>query len=1350
MRELYTSENMGEEQYHIADGTLLFEPSFVEVRVRPGAMADGRVALSCAKGAGLVGYVTSSNLLMHVRKDQVIGNPAQLQWYVDATYLEAGTEEEGFFRVLCNHGEYKIPFRISVVGIGERDKEKYSISQDVTSRDAGSGTSSLETAAPETTAEIESPSPRPSGERLMELAGRDWQGALRVYYSKNYEYSIRDESERLLYRGLSGHPGNEQNFEEYLMTVCAKEPVKYHIEAKEIRNELIGTMPGRAGEKRNTITRYSLPIHCEGWGYIGLQVEFSGKFLQPAEEFGPIKVLTANRSLGPARGTSGAIGEKQKQTVLLTSENFIGGTCMFSYQIDRRKLHAGRNYGAITLRSPYQELRIPVEVTDHSRGSITRRVSGLRQGREIRRTLISIMRVYEQYRIGKIKEDVWFRQESELVRRLQSQEGRESIISHLYMAQLYIMEGSVRRAILELETARRRLAGAAPGEVLEMSYAQYPSETDAAYCYRQYLTAIAYDDSTMITPRVTYILHDRHRKNPSDWRIAMLMMGLSGEYPTESEDRWAFLKKLYRSGSRSPFLYLEAWEMIKKIPGRLLTPEDRRSGSLYGNAFEQSVLLYAMRRGLITQDVMKICIQMADRARGFKRRLFVILTSAYEMDAMRTLQRPILQSVCSMICRNSIAEKSVWKWLSRGIERGLSIIGMEELYMKSLPEDMASALPDAVIRRVDPGRLDTVEARGYFYKELYHSKNRFPKEYERNKKDIRKFIGQQIEAHRMSENLAELYSACLHEQDLAPKNVGDLTKLSYINILRTTNMGITRAIVLYAQESKERSYTVTRGNCMFPVYGKDNRIFLEDRSKNRFAVGVPYTCDPVMKPVHDEREVSSSEIADLPFAIEVSGVGTEHAEITQQNLPYYEALLWSGELQPAFKAQIGIRLLHFYLRDKREEILLERIDRVLKTLDLRLLTSEERREIIRLMATVGRSLFALDLIMKCGTSGVDAKTLALIAVRADKTLDAHEKSAGQLQEQYAAYRTAVGEAAHEAFLLGCRTPGLLNVLTHHFEGFTYELENVSREISGEENIRSLIDEFEIRIVRRMLFTGAFVSNWESAISGMYTRGIKYGELADAMLEQYCHYVFSGQIALGDPIKKLIEEQLDRSEISEKNLHICALAYLRTASAKENNLPEREQQIAKQFEEILVGKNIIFPFYRDLEEYTGIAVYPEETLLEYRDEIGTGRGEGHIVVHYLFGRKKESKEIRENFAAKEMTEMYTGFYVSSFHLFCGEEMQYYITDDAQETNIVESGTLAQDARIAVPGHDRFHMLNRVARAEEEGDRKTALKLLGEFSRADMLIKSLFTTKDGMSALNAHQSGNSKILTGEEHA
>ena len=151
---------------------------------------------------------------------------------------------------------------------------------------------------------------------------------------------------------------------------------------------------------------------------------------------------------------------------------------------------------------------------------------------------------------------------------------------------------------------------------------------------------------------------------------------------------------------------------------------------------------------------------------------------------------------------------------------------LSECFLQSMPEDYEGIIPDSVMRNTFRGSMLSNGSRAYFYSYLYQNRERYPDVFRQCAEDIRRFLEVQISEHRMSDNLAALYTAALMDEEIRPQNAGDLTKLSYLSHLRTTHLYMKRAVTIYAQSSKERTYPIEIGNCVLPINGEDNRSFL--------------------------------------------------------------------------------------------------------------------------------------------------------------------------------------------------------------------------------------------------------------------------------------------------------------------------------------------------------------------------------------------------------------------------------------------------------------------------------------------------------------------------------------------
>ena len=1254
-RELYTSAAMAGEEYNISDKGLRITPNRIDIQVMPGGTEEGQFIVAGPAGTGVTGILTSDHFHMQLKRDHLAENPDRISWRFDARTLKEGETAEGEIAIISNRGEYKIPFTAKIV------------KPQITGRELQ-----------------EIPSSGSAAERFMRLADEDWGSAVKLFYRKQFQDSLTTDEERMLYRGLSRFPGNEQNVEEFLIAACGKEPVEYMTDVKEIVTEIFGIGKSAGiGRDASESSEFRFPVTRRGWGYTRLKVIMSGNFLSPSVSY-------------------------------IESGDFIGDTCTFVYKVERHRLHAGRNFGRITLKSPYQEIRIPVEIVYRKRSD-----QRIRQERESRRALLEMMRHYERLHLGwarkaqgmpgGIDEGEWLRQADELVKRLSFLK-RDSAVPRLYAAQLMLMENRIHNAVMELENLRRRLAGAGPDDVLEMGHTQYKGESDIEYCYRQFLTALAYHDADIYTPRVGKILRDRYRRNPADWRVAWMMMQLLPEYAPGTAARWNFLKKQFTNGCRSPIVYLEAWDMIAADPSYLSLQEDRRTGRYGGDAFERQVLLYALGKELVDVPIMQSVLARTDRRRDFSRSLFRILTKAYGMEKMRPLQNEILRSICVMLIRGNRTEPACFDWYSKAVDKGMNIMRLPEYYLQSLPEDYSGIIPDSVMKSIYRGGMLTIGSRTYFYRYLYQNRRKYPEIYEHCREEIRSFLEGQIAEHRMSEHLAVLYTEALKDPQIMPANAGDLTKLSYLSHLRTTHLDMKKAVTIYARSSKERSYAIENGNCILPLYGDDNRIFLEDANQNRYTASVPYTCDRMMDPVQAADQVSVREMSDLPFALEISGAAAESFEVTEDTLQYCEILVRSSGIAPSYRVRLKRRLMDYYekIGDR------EKLKAMAGTLDPADLGADERVRTIELMCRCGMFKEAAEWI-SAGADNCPKELLEAAALGVNS-----EKG----EEQ--ALKSTAGRIAWAAFEQGCRRREILELILDNYEGHSGNIMRVReafRQLAGEgEDADPAVIRSEDRLLSQILFSGEMADTQEEILIREYGRGGVHRTLAQAGIAQYCHYVFADWHRMDPAVMSLIGE----ADLQDVRLRpICRLAYLKTLAAKEDGLKEEEMITAKRFLSSLLREEIVFPFYRRFSgEMPGLSLYDRETMIEYHNPAGVRGIRGHVVIHCALERGGK----QEPFVAREMKEMVRGFYVSSFFLFYGEEVHYFITDDPEEKNIVESGTIGQDTMIDPAEDDRFAQIDRLSRACMRRDRKKTAELYREYSIRDYLTRELFAEEE----------------------
>ena len=288
---------------------------------------------------------------------------------------------------------------------------------------------------------------------------------------------------------------------------------------------------------------------------------------------------------------------------------------------------------------------------------------------------------------------------------------------------------------------------------------------------------------------------------------------------------------------------------------------------------------------------------------------------------------------------------------------------------------------------------------------------------------------------------------------------------------------------------------------------------------------------------------------------------------------------------------------------------------------------------------------------------------------------------------------------------------MLRYLAEHFTGLSEEMERIRRAMEGFDLSTTRITE---KILRQLLYTGARLPEETSLLETHLERGGDI-ELAAALLARNAHYALTR-------MEELPRGQFDRiGRFGREGVPLadmCRIAYLRQLADRAGEVTHFEQEVSRLFLDDLLREGIVFPFYRQFMGFVPkLQDYANETLVEYRDKSRLAK---RVVYHFAM----EENGARGEFATREMTEMYEGWYVTGFTLFFGEQMHYFITDDEEETNIVESGTIGQDARLPEQTEDRFGRVNDIAYLAAMHKDSEALHTLREYDHLSFLVGRLF--------------------------
>lgn len=228
-------------KFYYDNGSLDFSCPRIELSLHDDEAVEGSFTVYGPPGRITEGYAVSSDLRMECITKRFGGSQDEIHYRFHAQGLEAGEEIRGAFNLISNHGEYYLPFSVSII--------------------------------PETI--MSSLGNVKNLFHFTNLAKSSWEEAVKLFYTPEFKevFTGNDRHHYAAYRGLSAVAGNEHNVEEFLLEINKKKPVEYITEETEVRIE----------DPLET-TRYTLVVNRNGWGYTRLQIRAEGEFLRLEED----------------------------------------------------------------------------------------------------------------------------------------------------------------------------------------------------------------------------------------------------------------------------------------------------------------------------------------------------------------------------------------------------------------------------------------------------------------------------------------------------------------------------------------------------------------------------------------------------------------------------------------------------------------------------------------------------------------------------------------------------------------------------------------------------------------------------------------------------------------------------------------------------------------------------------------------------------------------------------------------------------------------------------------------------------------------------------------------------------
>lgn len=1060
------------------------------------------------------------------------------------------------------------------------------------------------------------------------LAQADFNEAVKIFYSPEFKkiFVNNDRSFYNIYRGLCAVRNSAANVEEFLISIHKKHPIRYFAsEEAEID----------ADEE----SAYEIAVTKNGWGFVSVQVETDCSFLRLEKE-------------------------------ALTDDDFLGNRCSFFCMIEKQKLHAGKNYGNVFLRTPHQTVKIALTVRkkDAPGGSREKRLLYQRLNFELTQTYIS-------FRLKKINVSAWAEKSMRLVQKIITMDDKD-LPARLFQAQLLFSQNRPNEAKWILDHVNG-----------EFEMKEKPAEL---YGYYLYLRAMDAGDGIYAEEMAeeVYKLYVRHRNSG---RLLWILLYLDERLASSPEKKLYMLEDQYDMGNRSPVLYIEGYRMFSADP-LLMTKL---------TAYEIQIIYWAVKHGLCQEDIAAQVVYLAGKTKHFEPVLHKILSAFYRAFP----KDEVLAATCAHLMRGSRTGEEDFPWYEKAVERGIRLTRLFEYYMLSVPLARKDELPRVIQMYFAYDCNLDYRRTAWLYENLIRHGDKNPEILRSYEMQMERFAVRQVQQCHIDENLAVVYEFMMRKdvvREAFQENYSGFIFKHQLKMREGFRKFRFAAVVQEALKEEER-VPIIDGRAQFEIYGKEYEIFLEDDAGNRYHEELPCEVAALFQISRYTEIMRQAQEIPIGVSIYMSEGRRHYIIIEEKNDRFARKVAESPLIREDYKREIRQSLLQYYYDHER----VEELNIFLEGVDLEELYARERAEIAELLIRLGRYREACAIVSKYGTENIHSKYLVKLASRMVSD------SEDEVDE-------TILNMAHSAFRAGKYDMTVLTYLTKVYQGTTKELRNIWK---AAVNFEVDTHDLEERLLVQMLYTGSFVGEKQDIFSS-YVRGGACTPIVLAYLSYNAYEYFIRDSLMEDRFFEMLLCEYERGETLNDMCRLALILYF--AEGMGRSVPSAmytkdRAEMTAQFIRDFLRREIVFGFFSAFaEEVEELAFYADRVFVEYKALPGS-----RVVIHYIV-ESGSNEEV--NYRKEEMHHMFGGIFSRQFILFYGDTLQYYITEEVRGKEQLTRSSMIDRDDIHMGGREtRYDVLNDMLIGRALQDDVSLVDLMEVYRKKEKAVSALFCIK-----------------------
>ena len=962
----------------------------------------------------------------------------------------------------------------------------------------------------------------------------------------------------------------------------------------------------------------TLYIYRSTWGYVRAEIETEGGFLSVSRK-------------------------------VITPDDFIGKVCPLEYVIDSSRIRQGRLFGKILLHTVHQDLVYEIEASALDETEIP--ASAVHRHRTV-----WLVRDYLDLLLHRLDYRSWQERAQAVLREMKEEEPGSSVVLLLEAFLAYSQDEN--RRVMELLWPVR------DGRVSLQT-----EEEQAVYLFLASSVGLLPDEESDIIPTLTGFV----RRRPGSYLLLYLLQREKQAAGATPLQLLYEMEQCFDAGCTSPFLYLDAWNLLRQEEAllRRLSP------------FMIRVLRFAQKKHLMTEGVLARAAFLSGNLKQFDPSLYRFLSEGFD----RYPRTDVLEAICKLVIRGDPFRKEYFRWYALAVEKDLRITRLYEYYMETWNGPDEELLPLPVRMYFAYNNTLGEKKKAVLFASVARHRKEDTTSFINYSKAMKKFAEEALADGRMDENCAVLYQTFFSRPD-SPERAQQIAAVLFTHRLELHDRRIRRVIVCHHALRQESSYPVSGGVAYPEICGEDACIVFEDEKQRRFRAGVEYTLTRLMDQKETARACLEQGVRSPRLLLHVCRDKGYQMEVSSLTLPFYLQAAEEEAFTDAYRGAVRRAILKYYTEHRQAES-----GNVFpEGTDIRQYAAADKAATAELLIRGGAYDSAYRVVTDYGTEGISPELLQeLFRSRIEKLAYARDDRLLKLTETV--YRGGTYDEV------------ILQYLSRHSRGTVREMDALWEKASDLGIDTRALEE---RILLQAMTVRTFPVHEEYMLSDLLENGGSR-ETGEGYLCWISTAYFLHDRETHDSLFDLCERYVSSKGSPDA---VCSLALLRHFAETDEWNPEREE-LARSLLLQMNAKGLRFDFYRQLPAgITQSCQIDDRIFVQIRLD-----PDARVILHYRLDSGDGSEG---EWVSEPMRNLYHGIFVREFLLFYGETLTY-------DMSIMEGGSIRKTEQTAVTpeepdtaGRTRYRLLNRMLEASGEGKKEEYRQAMEEYLRQSSFV------------------------------